>query len=102
MDSAGHLQQVLGGVVETFARTAELAPDIVLVDLDLDGESGFDVAAALACSVSSVIILISTHSLEDFQELVARSPARGFLHKSELSARAIREVLGNDGTSAST
>jgi DNA-binding NarL/FixJ family response regulator len=87
---------------EALACAAELAPDIVLVDLDLDGESGFDVAVELACCASSVIILISTHSLEDFQELVADSPARGFLHKSDLSARAIREVLGNDGTTAPT
>lgn len=67
------------------------------VDLDLDGESGFDVAVELARSVSCVIILISTHALDDVQELVAGSPARGFLPKSALSARAIRELLGGDG-----
>ncbi|MGW2523532.1 response regulator [Streptomyces sp. NPDC001617] len=87
---------------EALARAAELTPDIVLVDLDLDGESGFDVAVQLAGRVSSVIVLISTHSLEDFEELVAGSPARGFLHKSDLSARAIRQVLGSDGTAAPT
>jgi two-component system nitrate/nitrite response regulator NarL len=87
---------------EAIARAVELAPDIVLVDLDLGGESGFDLAVELAGSVSSVIILISTHSLDDFEELVAASPARGFLHKSALSARAIRNVLGNDGTAAPT
>ncbi|MEU3335893.1 response regulator [Streptomyces sp. NPDC002144] len=85
---------------EALARAAELVPDIVLVDLDLGGESGFDLAAELAGRVSSVIILISTHALEDFEELVAASPARGFLHKSDLSARAIREVLGNGGGAA--
>ncbi|MDN3021034.1 response regulator [Streptomyces sp. S.PB5] len=87
---------------EALARAAELAPDIVLVDLDLGGESGFDLAVRLAGSVSSVIILISTHSLDDFEELVAASPARGFLPKSALSARAIRNILGNDGTVAPT
>lgn len=79
---------------EALARAAELAPDLVLVDLDLDGESGFDLAVELARSVTSVI-LISTHSPEDFQELIATSPARGFLHKSALSARAITGVLDN-------
>jgi two-component system, NarL family, nitrate/nitrite response regulator NarL len=83
---------------EALSRATELVPDVVLVDLDLDGESGLDVAAELVHHVSSVIILISTHSLEDFQELVAASPARGFLHKSALSARAIRDVLGENGT----
>jgi two-component system nitrate/nitrite response regulator NarL len=82
---------------EALARAAELTPDVVLVDLDLDGESGFDVAVELARSVSCVIILISTHTLDDFEELVAGSPARGFLPKSALSARAIRELLSGDG-----
>jgi DNA-binding NarL/FixJ family response regulator len=82
---------------EALARAAELAPDVVLVDLDLDGESGFDVATELARHGSSVVILISTHALEDFEELVAGSAARGFLPKSALSARAIRELLDSDG-----
>jgi DNA-binding NarL/FixJ family response regulator len=79
---------------QAIARATELAPDVVLVDLDLAGESGFDLATRLAETVSSVIILISTHSLDDFEELVAASPARGFLHKSWLSGRAIRDLLG--------
>lgn len=56
------------------ARALDVTPDVALVDIDLDGENGFDVAARLAGSVPAVI-LISTHSLEDFQELVAASSA---------------------------
>jgi DNA-binding NarL/FixJ family response regulator len=81
---------------EAIARALELTPDVTLVDIDLDGENGFDVARRLAGSVPAVI-LISTHSLEDFQELVAASSALGFLRKSALSARAIRELLGCEG-----
>jgi two-component system nitrate/nitrite response regulator NarL len=77
---------------EAVTRARELTPDVALVDLDLDGENGLDVVGRLAVTVPTVI-LISTHSLEDFQELVAASPARGFLHKSTLSARAIRDLL---------
>ncbi|MFF4257980.1 response regulator [Streptomyces sp. NPDC001663] len=86
---------------EALERAAELAPDVALVDLDLDGESGLDLARLLAERVPAVII-VSTHSQEDFQELVAASPARGFVPKSTLSARAIRDVLGNEGTTAPT
>ncbi|MEV0221281.1 response regulator transcription factor [Streptomyces sp. NPDC050704] len=78
---------------EAVERAHDLVPDVALVDLDLDGESGLDVVVRLAGTVPSVI-LISTHSLEDFQELVAASPALGFLHKSALSARALRDLLG--------
>lgn len=62
---------------EALARAAALTPDIVLVDLDLDGESGFDVAVELARSVSCVIILISTHAREDLEELIMRQPGAG-------------------------
>ena len=87
---------------EALVRAAELTPDLVLVDLDLDGESGFDVAAELARRASCAIVLISTHALEDFEELIADSPARGFLTKSALSARAIRELLGGGGEAPAT
>ncbi|MEW1644851.1 response regulator [Streptomyces sp. NPDC091219] len=86
---------------DALSQARETAPDVVLVDLDLDLENGFDVARRLVGSVPAVI-LISTHSREDFQELIAASPAHGFLHKSALSARAIREALGDTGPSART
>jgi two-component system nitrate/nitrite response regulator NarL len=37
--------------------------------------------------------LMSTHAAADFAELLAESPASGFLPKSELSADAIRLIL---------
>ena len=82
---------------DALSQARESAPDVVLVDLD--GENGFEVARQLVGDVPAVI-LISTHSREDFQELIAASPAHGFLHKSAVSARAIRDVLGVDGPPA--
>ncbi|MER6133437.1 hypothetical protein [Streptomyces sp. NPDC001815] len=46
----------------------------------------------LAASVPAVS-LVPTRSLKDFQELVAAGPARGFLHRSALSAQAVRDLL---------
>jgi len=54
----------------------ELRPDVTLVDLDLGGESGFDVAEQLhqaAGPTPSPVILISTHSAQDFAELIETS-----------------------------
>ncbi|MFE1838501.1 response regulator [Streptomyces sviceus] len=101
-NATGYLVGVARSGTEALVRAAELTPDIVLVDLGLDGESGFDMAAELARGVSCVIILISTHAQEDFEELIAGSPARGFLPKSALSARAIRELLDGDGQASAT
>lgn len=80
---------------EALARIAELAPDVVLLDLDLGGKSGLDLASALErASPSAVIVLTSAHPLEDIGELVAAAPVRGFLHKSRLSGQALRDLLG--------
>jgi CheY-like chemotaxis protein len=86
---------------EATRRTGELRPDVVLLDIDLGGESGFDLARRLQAAHeprdSSLdglrIILISTHAEKDFEELIGQSPVLGFLPKSSLSARAIQEVL---------
>lgn len=81
---------------EALAGAAELAPDLVLLDIDLDGESGLELAPRLARTAACVIILTSTHPLDDLQELVAASPARGFLHKSKVSGQALRDLLRPD------
>ena len=78
-------------------RQAEaLRPDVILVDIDLGGESGFELARRLdqdAGLAPGGTILISTHHPDDFAELIAASPAVGFLPKSELSAGAILELV---------
>lgn len=74
----------------------ELHPDVTLVDVDLGADSGFDVVRQLhdANSPAPSVILISTHSEQDFADLIAESPALGFLPKFALSPNAIRELLG--------
>ena len=87
------------GVAATSAqalrRAAELRPDVVLVDIALGGESGFDVARSLAENADSAapaVILMSTYSEADFPDLIAQSVATGFLPKQELSADAVRQI----------
>ena len=72
---------------EAVSRNHELHPDVILVDIDLGPESGFDVAEALhrEGSPAPSVILISTHSEQDFADLIADSPALGFLPKFALA-----------------
>jgi DNA-binding NarL/FixJ family response regulator len=82
---------------EALGRADELRPDVVLVDIMLGAESGFDLARRLVeedRGGRSTVILISTHAEADFEDLIAASPAAGFVPKSELSARAIRRIVG--------
>ena len=76
-------------------RIEELRPDVALVDIILGEESGFDLARQLAHGSGGEpkTILISTYSERDFEDLIAASPAVGFVSKSDLSARALCEAL---------
>lgn len=94
----------VAGVASTSAealREAEaLRPDIVLVDISLGEESGFDLARRLVddeLGDEAAVVLISTHAEEDVSDLIAASPVAGFLPKAELSASAIRRIV--DGRS---
>ena len=82
---------------EAVQRAAELRPDVTLVDIYLGGESGFDVARRLAEGAPGVqlaVILISTYAERDLVDVIATSPAVGFLSKSDLSGSAVHAVLG--------
>jgi CheY-like chemotaxis protein len=82
---------------EARARVRELEPDVTMVDVGLNDESGFDVAWQLAATSAgpTKTILMSTHGECDFAELIAVTPALGFISKSELSADAIRDFLAD-------
>ena len=81
---------------EALREAEALQPDVVLLDISLGDESGFDVARRLVGDSRAggvTVILISTHAEADFADLIAESPAAGFVPKSELSANAIRTIL---------
>lgn len=87
---------VASSVGEALRKASELRPDVTLVDIDLGDESGFDLAQRLAANVAldpSYVILTSAYDEIDYTELIVSSPAIGFLPKTELSGRAISEVL---------
>jgi CheY-like chemotaxis protein len=88
---------VASGGYEAVRLARELRPDLALVDIDLGPESGLDVACRLRADepgpLADAVILISTHAQEEFAELIAASPAVGFIAKAELSADAIEALL---------
>jgi CheY-like chemotaxis protein len=88
---------VASGIVQALQQVERLRPDVTLVDIDLADESGFELARRLqqpGGPAVAAVILISTHSEEDFADLIAASPAVGFLSKATLSADAIRDLVG--------
>jgi len=86
---------VASSTAEALRQARALRPDVILVDIRLGQESGFDLARLLAADGqdSRAVILISARAETDYTELIAESPAAGFLPKSELSAHRISQIL---------
>jgi DNA-binding NarL/FixJ family response regulator len=73
---------------------AALRPDVVLLDVQLPGIDGFEVASRLTKRGDApVIVMTSSREADDFGPLVEQSGARGFIHKADLSGPAIDAVL---------
>lgn len=86
-------------IAEALLRASELQPDVILVDIVLGDENGFDLAGRLANGYTGcpAVIMISSDTEDDYADLVAESPALGFLSKAELSGDGIRRLLGKAG-----
>ena len=91
--------EVVGTASSTAAalrRTAELRPEVVLVDIALGDESGFELVTRLADEFPELglrIVMISTRIEEDYIDLIESSAAVGFLSKSKLSGPAVRALV---------
>jgi len=98
---AGTASNIAGALRQAHA----LRPDVILVDIGLGEESGFELARLLAADgqgghraqrgqgVRADVILISAQAETDYTDLIAECPAAGFLHKPELSAQRISQIL---------
>src|ERR1700751_1823259 len=87
---------VASSTAEALKQARVLRPDLILVDIGLGDESGFDLARLLDLDdLAADVILISTGAEADYAELIDDSPAAGFLAKSDLSLHGISRLLGH-------
>jgi CheY-like chemotaxis protein len=107
-DAASAMLERAGiSVVGTASNSAEALkyyedfhPDVALVDIDLGGEDGFELAEQLdrvGTASDLAVILVSTYAESDLAEMIDASPAVGFLQKFSLSPDAIRNLVNVTG-----
>jgi two-component system, NarL family, nitrate/nitrite response regulator NarL len=77
---------------DALAGAARLAPDVILLDLDLGGVSmtGF-LPELLANGVSRVLVLTAAHHTETL-DLAVRRGARGILHKEVTAQHVVKAI----------
>jgi DNA-binding NarL/FixJ family response regulator len=74
-----------------------LRPDVVLLDVQLPGADGFEVAERLRRCGITAVVLTSVRNREDYGERLTQCGARGFVPKAALSGPALRAAMGSAG-----
>jgi DNA-binding NarL/FixJ family response regulator len=71
-----------------------LRPDVVLLDVQLPGIDGFEVARRLAETQDAPnVVLTSSRDASDYGSRLTSAPARGFVPKHELSGDGVKALL---------
>jgi DNA-binding NarL/FixJ family response regulator len=79
------------GVADAVRATAELRPDVVVLDVRLPDGSGLNAASALhAMAPAPIVVLTSTADYAD----VAAHRSVAFVAKAELTGPALRRAIG--------
>ena len=71
-----------------------LRPEVVLLDIQLPGIDGFEVAERLATeSDPPAVVLISSREPRSYRRQLATSPVRGFIAKGDLSGECLAGLV---------
>ena len=88
------------GAHSAFHAIATLQPDIVLLDISLNGPDGLDVLKEIRMKTGSLpVLILSMHDESIYAERAMRAGANGYIMKHEAADKvitAIRQILGGD------
>jgi DNA-binding NarL/FixJ family response regulator len=80
---------------EALVEVGRVRPDVVLLDIQLPGVDGFEVAEQLAGSPGApAVVLISSRDSAARDPRLAVTAARGFIAKGSLSGASLASLVG--------
>ena len=95
LELAGH--RVVGEAAtpdEALEQSARLAPEVVLLDVQLGDADGLAILDALSrCSPAPRVVLLSSREAQDYGSRLDGIAAAGFIHKPDLSAGSFAAAL---------
>lgn len=95
-----HIVAEAAGGAEALAMARKHQPDVVVLDIEMPGPSGIEVAEQLTASgFAGKIVIVTTFGRPGYLRAAMAAGARGFLHKDAPAAQlaeAIRRVVAGE------
>jgi DNA-binding NarL/FixJ family response regulator len=77
---------------EAVTKSRELAPDVVLLDLDLNGECSLDIIPVLLSNSSARVLILTAGYDRSVLDMAVLRGARGVLYKTEPAEQVIKAI----------
>ncbi|MDB5854712.1 MAG: putative two-component system response regulator [Herminiimonas sp.] len=77
---------------EALDGIAEFEPDVLLLDLDMNGESGLDILPALLSNRSTRVVILTGDRDQATLDLAVQRGARGILHKDASAEHVLKAI----------
>ena len=82
-----------GSGEEAVELAGQLAPDVILMDINLPGINGIEATRAITTGAPGVrVVLLSTYAEDDLPDDARHCGATGYIRKEDLTPRLLRTV----------
>lgn len=83
---------------EALAAAKALRPDLMIVDVEMPGMTGIEVARRVTGALPQVrVIAVSIHAEREYGALARQAGAAAFIPKDSLSLDSLRQTLSGEG-----
>lgn len=77
---------------EAFTQLRSVVPDVVLLDLDLDGQNGLDLLPALLVNPATRVLILTGERQQSVLDQAVQKGARGILQKNASAQQVLKAI----------